>query len=108
MGGVFGGDGSVKWVVKGNRVKSTQTTSKGSVHSHEGVDDTPSGSFTITIKLPTDEAARREFIRQVKQLAADVPDPLRLTLPIEDTAYLKSIGKSASRGNEDQITIDWP
>lgn len=115
MPGMFGGDGSVKWFVRANRVKSATARSEGIIHTHEGVDDS-SGSFIVTINWPTDEDARKVFIAEVRKYAASPTDQLKLTLPIEDTVYLREHARRLRNGqedlikggNEEQIRIDWP
>jgi hypothetical protein len=111
MGGIFGGDSSVVWQVDAHRVRSTTISSNGARHHHEGTDETgENGFFTVTIQLPSEQNARKQFLADLKKLAVpNPPDPIVLRLPIEDKAYLTATTKKkAGQGNLHQIAIDWP
>ncbi len=94
--GVFGGDGSVKWVVDGGNVKAgtPQSHPNGKGHHQEGISETADGErFKITIKLPKE--ANDPFL---SELRAAINNPqggkVSFTLPIEKENY-------------DQIRIGW-
>jgi hypothetical protein len=103
-GGGYGGDGSVKWWLDVDNVKSFSSSSDGRKHHLEGVDDTPktgrAGTFTIRITLPRKPARRKEFLEQLRTAASEPTDPVELTIPIEDVKH--------GGPNYDQIKVYWP
>ena len=107
--GDFGGDGSVRWVVLGNKVRTGSVrsiTRSPRKHEHRGIDETKSGlqKFTVTIKIPKGDTARNRFA-QVLQKAADqakvgATKRISVRLPIED--------QNNGGPNHNQIRVRWP
>ena len=106
---MVGGDDSVIWTTHADRVRSTKTSSVGTKHDQEGIDETDKGGqFKVTIKLPTNRDERSKFMAQLSDFIAKPQNTLVLTLPIEDKAYIKATTDKDTGGVHDQIKIDWP
>ena len=95
--GQFGGNGSVRWVVKAGHIKETEVPTNDPVppkgHKHAGVDETDGGSFLIEIELPAGTIAQDEFLTYFTAKARQ-GNKIKFSLPIE-------------ANNDDQVTVSW-
>jgi hypothetical protein len=123
---MVGGDGSVAWKVEANNVREADSKLYPRPDDdygprkvvQQGIDETDDNQkFTITIKLPKDEAAARMFIDKLNDQAKRLPTSktLMLELPIEDRRYMRDpdnrFGGTTNDQEEatsQQIVIDWP
>lgn len=95
-GGVFGGNGSVSWVVDvGNVREAKHETKPGGRHLQAGINEVRKGMrFTIVIKLPRDSEEKAAFRVALRAAAGSKDRRVTFTLPIEDK-------------RKDQIRISW-
>jgi hypothetical protein len=94
-----GGDTSVQWIVQAQNVRRTLVQSNGTVHSHEGIDETDrGGQFTVAIAAPREPEARAEFYKAL-QRAIDRESDIKVTIPIED--------RQSGRRNPRQVQVFW-
>jgi hypothetical protein len=106
-----GGDGSVKWTVDVGQLRRNSAISRGDgggppgghgagKHHQEGIDETPPGNFTVSIKVPAEAAEKTELANAL----ATASDKMNAAAP--SSGYVE-FSLPIKPNNTDQIKVRW-